>query len=245
MHPARPIAIALSLVAGLAQAASPVTIDEAPIRAGLKRMAPKLVIDRIAPSPVQGVVEVTTGSRIYYVSLDGSILIHGSMLRTHDSVDLSEIRRGELRATAIDALPGEARVRYSPAAPAEDRVVVFTAVDCGYCRRFHQNIDGYLGQGIAVDYVMIPLAGPGSDADRVSRSVYCAADRQAAFTAATFGHSFDTGSCESNTEYAAGVDLARMLEIRTTPTVVAADGRILGGYLDPAQLKQRLAETIE
>lgn len=232
--------VALCLFAGPAQAAEgrATPLDEAPIRAGLARIAPQMPIERISPSAVPGLAEVSTGSQIYYISLDGSVLIHGSMLRTRDGVDLSEIRRSELRAAAIDALPADARVRYAPSSAAKHRVTVFTAVDCGYCRRFHAGIEGYLAEGIAVDYVMIPLAGPGSEADRTSSRVYCADDRQAAFTAATEGLPFEAPDCRS--AYPEGVALAQRLAVGTTPTIVTADGRIVGGFLEPAQLKQRL-----
>ena len=237
MRPVLLISLVLSLATGLARAEAP-ALDEAPIRAALARLAPQLQIERIAPAPLPGMAEVSAGGQVYYVSLDGRHLLHGSLLRTTDGVDLSEIRRSELRAAALDQLPAEARIRYAPQSPAEHRVTVFTAVDCGYCRRFHADIDAYLAAGIAVDYVMIPLAGPGSPAEQIVRRVYCASDRQAAFTAATIGEAFDAADCES--AYPQGVELARRLGFGTTPTIVAADGRVLGGYLDPTQLKQRL-----
>jgi thiol:disulfide interchange protein DsbC len=228
--------VTLGLVASAQSADS--ALDEAPIRAALARLAPQLVIDRIAVAPMPGMVEVSAGGQVYYVSLDGQHLLHGSLLRTADGVDLSEIRRSELRAVAIDALPAEARIRYAPQSPAKHRVTVFTAVDCGYCRRFHADIENYLAQGIAVDYVMIPLAGPGSPAETISRQVYCAADRQAAFTAATVGQPFEAPACDSS--YPQGLALAQRLGFGTTPTIVAEDGQVLGGYLDPTQLLQKL-----
>ncbi|MCK7593310.1 DsbC family protein [Pseudomarimonas salicorniae] len=222
---------------GLALGAEP-ELDEAPIRSALTRLAPQLQIERIAPAPLAGLAEVSAGGQVYYVSLDGRHLLHGSLLRTADGVDLTEIRRSALRAAAIDALPLDARIRYAPKSPAEHRVTVFTAVDCGYCRRFHADIEGYLAAGIAVDYVMIPLAGPGSPAETLSRRVYCASDRLGAFTAATHGTAFEAPDCDS--AYPQGVELAKRLGFGTTPTIVAEDGRVLGGYLDPTQLKQRL-----
>ena len=143
-----------------------------------------------------------------------------------------------LRAAALASLPQDARIGYAPQSPSKHRVTVFTAVDCGYCRRFHADIDGYLARGIAVDYVMIPLAGPGSEAERVSKAVYCASDRQAAFTEATMGQPVTADECESR--YSDGVSLAQRLGITSTPTIVGPDGKVLGGYLAPAQLEARL-----
>lgn len=212
--------------------------DEDAIRAALARLAPGTAVESIRPAGLPGLAEVVVGGQVVYLSDDGRLLLNGSLLRTADGVDLSEIRRSELRAAALDALPASARIGYAPQSPAKHRVTVFTAVDCGYCRRFHADIDGYLARGIAVDYVMIPLAGPGSEAERVSQAVYCAADRQAAFTAATLGQPVDAPTCASS--YAAGLATAQRLGIGTTPTIVGPDGRVLGGYLDPAQLEARL-----
>lgn len=215
--------------------------DPAAIRAALQRLAPTARVESIRATALPGLAEVVADGQVVYVSADGSLLLKGSLLRTTDGVDLSEIRRSELRAVALDALPAEARIRFAPQSPAQHRVTVFTAVDCGYCRRFHADIEDYLARGIAVDYVMIPLAGPGSDAERISRSVYCAADRQSAFTAATHGQPFEAPDCSSS--YDQGLAVARRLGVTTTPTIVAADGSVLGGYLAPEQLQSRLADA--
>lgn len=234
MSPRLLLSLSLALIAGVAQAAP----DEATIRAALARLAPTASVDSVRPSSLPGLAEVVVDGQVVYVSDDGSLLFNGSLLRTADGVDLSEIRRSELRAAALDALPAAARIGYAPQSPAKHRVTVFTAVDCGYCRRFHADIEGYLARGIAVDYVMIPLAGPGSEAERVSQAVYCAADRQAAFTAATLGQPVEAPVCESR--YADGLAVAQRLGVTTTPTIVGPDGKVLGGYLDPAQLEARL-----
>lgn len=228
------LSLSVALIASGAQAAP----DEAAIRAALARLAPTANVDSVRASSLPGLAEVVVDGQVVYVSDDGRLLFNGSLLRTADGVDLSEIRRSELRATALDALPAAARIAYAPQSPAKHRVTVFTAVDCGYCRRFHADIEGYLARGIAIDYVMIPLAGPGSEAEKVSQAVYCAADRQSAFTAATVGQPVEAAPCESR--YADGLAVAQRLGVTTTPTIVGPDGKVLGGYLDPAQLEARL-----
>lgn len=231
-------AIVLSIASAVgmtAVTAVDAAVDEAAIRATLSRLAPDTRVDRIRPSGIPGMVEVVVGADVLYVSDDGRHVIRGTLVDASAGVDLTERSRTELRAAALAALPADARIRFEPQTPAARRVTVFTAVDCGYCRRFHNAIDAYLAAGIAVDYVLIPLGGPGSESDRISARVHCAKDRQAAFTAATFGNPFEADDCES--AYQRGVELAGALGIISTPTILGSDGRKLGGYLTPAQLR--------
>jgi thiol:disulfide interchange protein DsbC len=225
------IAFAIGLAIAAPADAAP---NEAAIRAAVAKLAPGARIEQIRPSSLAGVSEVVVGADVLYVSDDGRHLIRGSLVDTTVEIDLTERTRIELRAAALAALPADALVRFEAASPATRRVTVFTAVDCGYCRRFHAQIDAYLAAGITIDYVLLPLGGPNSESDRVSARVHCAKDRQAAFTAATFGNVFDADDCESS--YRRGIELADAFGINTTPTIIGTDGRKLGGYLTPAQL---------
>jgi thiol:disulfide interchange protein DsbC len=214
--------------------------DDNAIRAALGKLAPDARIERIRASAMPGLAEVVVGGgQVLYVSNDGRHVINGSLLDASSATDLTELTRAELRARAVAGLPAESLIRYEPKQPTGDRVTVFTAIDCGYCRRFHADIEAYLAAGIAVDYVLIPLGGPNTAAYTTSAGVYCAADRHDAFTAATFGQPFEPTDCGSMA-FPHAVALARSLGIQSTPTILGADGRRLGGYLTPAQLRAEL-----
>ncbi|MFO1474620.1 MAG: thioredoxin fold domain-containing protein [Lysobacterales bacterium] len=45
---------------------------------------------------------------------------------------------------------------------AKHAVVVFTDVECGFCRKFHSQIADYNKAGITVEYMAFPRAGIGS-----------------------------------------------------------------------------------
>lgn len=208
------------------------------VREAVGRIAPGVPITTIQETPVAGIVEVHAGERVLYVSSDGLHAFDGALIDTKNGRDLTENSRALRRAQALAELPEKAKIRFGTA-DAAHRVTVFTAIDCGYCRKFHTQIGDYLAEGISVDYVLIPLGGTGSAADQVSRQVYCADDSQTAFTTATNGGTVDAPlSCPSG--YSLAVATAAMLGISRTPTIVAPSGEILGGYLTPAQLRERL-----
>src|SRR5690606_27939904 len=72
-----------------------------------------------------------------------------------------------------------------------------------------------------VEYVFLPLdIHPG--ADKKAEAVWCAKDRNAAFTAAMSGA--DTGSATCANPVAESTLLARQIGISGTPTLLAPDG---------------------
>jgi thiol:disulfide interchange protein DsbC len=224
-----------------ALAGQPLTTDITPAdreaaTAALSRLAPQLSVQAVRRTPMSGVLEVEAGGELLYLSEDGRHLLQGSLIDTVARVDLTEARRKQQRRDALGELSEHQVVRFEAEAP-QHRVTVFTALECGYCKRFHSQIQDYLEAGISVDYVLIPMRGEGSEADLNGARLYCATDRQDAFTRATAGQRIEGPMCESG--YAEGKALAGRLGIRNTPSIVLADGSV-SGYLDVPQLEQQL-----
>jgi thiol:disulfide interchange protein DsbC len=87
--------------------------------------------------------------------------------------------------------------------------------------------------------VLYPRNGPASRTWKTSEKVWCAKDRGSALTAAKQGQAFESASCDAsmiNQHYALGRDIG----LSGTPAIVFEDGTLVGGYLPPAQLSQRL-----
>lgn len=205
--------------------------------AALARVAPQLSVDAVRTTPMQGLIEVEASGHLLYLSADGRHLLQGSLIDTLERVDLSERRRQQTRGEALEALDPSLSIGFE-SADERHRVTVFTALDCGYCRRFHDDIEAYREAGISVHYVLLPLAGDGSESDLTGARVFCAADRQDAFTRATRGERIEGPMCESG--YPQGKALAARLGIRNTPTIVRADGST-SGYQSPTELSAALA----
>ena len=52
-------------------------------------------------------------------------------------------------------------------------LTVFTDVDCGYCRKFHNEIDQYNNLGISIKYLAFPRAGIDSESYTKMVSAWC------------------------------------------------------------------------
>lgn len=225
---------------GLAQASESSDVARrGVVEEALARIAPQLEVEAVREAPMPGLIEIEAGGQLFYLSADGRHLLQGSLIDTVERVDLSERRRQHTRREALSALPPEQTIAFE-ADEAKHRVTVFTALDCGYCRRFHADIEAYREAGISIDYVLLPLAGEGSEADRTGARLFCAADRQDAFTRATRGEPIEGPMCKSG--YGEGKALAARLGIRNTPTIVRADGSV-SGYQTPTELLASLSAS--
>lgn len=195
----------------------------------------------ITKSPVEGWYMIQKSSVVAYISEDGKYLLQGDMIDLEANLNLSEEARNDGRRELMSSVQDSDAIIFSPDEP-KYSVTVFTDVDCTYCRRLHNQIDEYLDQGIEIRYLLYPRNGPTSRSWSTSENVSCARDKQAALTSAKADESFEVLRCDS-TMVAEHYALGREVGLSGTPAIVLDDGTLIGGYVPPAQLKQRLDQS--
>jgi thiol:disulfide interchange protein DsbC len=211
--------MALLAVSALAMAAD----GEKTARDAIHSLLPMAIIDEVVKSDLPGFYEVIVSGQVTYVTEDGKYLLQGKLYDVPLKKDLTSARIATMREEALAKLPESKVMLFAPENP-KHTVTVFTDVDCPYCRQFHKQIAEYNRLGIAVRYVLYPLdIHPG--ADKKAAAVWCAKDRNAAYTAAMNGQDPGTGSCTN--PVAETKALGETLGINATPTVLAEDGTMV------------------
>ena len=207
----------------------------------LKQLNPKIRVDRIGVAPIPGFREVVAGGQVVYVSDDGKYLFQGGLLDVAKRKDMSESALARVRADVLKTLPMADRIVYSPVGAAKYKVVVLTDVECGYCRKFHNDLAEYTKRGIEVQYLAFPRAGLGSPDYRKMVSVWCADDRRKALTDAKNDRAVPPRTCKTpvDMQYNAG----QRMGLEGTPMLLTTDGEFLGGYLPPDVLLQRMQQV--
>lgn len=233
----------LSLIAALALFfASPLVhaadSGEATARAAVQKLVSGKTIDAFEKSPVPGYYQAIVGSQLLYVSEDGRYLLQGTLYDADAKLDLTAKRLAKVNVAKLDAYPASKRISFAPQSKPKYKVTVFTDIDCGYCRKMHSHIDEYIARGIQVDYLFFPRSGPGTPSFSKAESVWCAKDQKKAFTAAKAGANPEPLQCVNPVaeEYQLGISVG----VDGTPSVFAADGSKIGGYLTPDQLQAQL-----
>lgn len=224
-------------------APAPVAVDApsgspaAEARDAILSINPRVSIESVSDAPLPGFQEVVVSGQVLYVSNDGRYVLQGSLFDAREKRDLSQAGLSKLRQRLLSEVPEDQRIIFAPANP-KYTVSVFTDVECGYCRRLHEEIAEYNKRGIAIEYLAYPRMGPGSDDFRLMESVWCASDRKQALTDAKAGRRVDTKACEN--PVAAHYALGQRVGLTGTPMIIAADGTQMPGYMPPDQLLEAL-----
>ena len=191
-------------------------------------------------SVVDGLYAVSIGSEVIYVSKDGKFLIRGEIYDLQNSVNVTEEKRVLGRLDVMQSLDEETMIIYEPK-KIKHTITIFTDIDCGYCRKFHQQIGDYLDLGIRVRYLSFPRTGPDTVSWEKAQSVWCSKNRQDSLDRAKQGKNIDSVFCfDSPVEK--HYNLGSVFNISGTPTIVTEKGKIIVGYLPPESLLFRLTE---
>lgn len=210
------------------------------IAATVAKMAPHASVQTIVPMPIAGLYQVVVQGQVLYMTGDGRYVIQGDAFDVATRTPLNSLTLNRLRREAIAKLSPGQTIRFAPANP-KYTVTVFTDIDCPYCRAFHANMAKMNDLGIAVDYLFWPRSGLSTPSAQKAVDVWCAGDRHAALTQAFEGQTPHNETCQSPVahDFNLGVDLG----VDGTPTVIADNGAVLGGYVDPLELLRRLRQA--
>jgi len=191
-------------------------------------------------SVVDGLYAVSIGSEVIYISKDGKFLIRGEIYDLQNSVNVTEEKRVLGRLDLMQSLDEETMIIYEPK-KIKHTITIFTDIDCGYCRKFHQQIGDYLDLGIRVRYLSFPRTGPDTESWEKAQSVWCSKNRQDSLDRAKQGKKIDSVFCfDSPVEK--HYNLGSVFNISGTPTIVTEKGKVIVGYLPPESLLFRLTE---
>jgi thiol:disulfide interchange protein DsbC len=151
--------------------------------------------------------------------------------------DLTETAKSGLRKELIADIDASKQITFTPPEPTHE-LMVFTDIDCGYCRKLHAQVEEYNQQGIAIHYMAFPRAGIGSRSYEKFVAVWCADDQRDAMTQAKLGSEPDPDQCDNPIaeQYQLGVALG----VTGTPALLTASGQLIPGYVPPDQLRKRL-----
>lgn len=193
----------------------------------------------IAESPLPGILQVRLGSDIVYMTDDGRYLLQGRVLDLDTREDITDQAKSEIRQELIDGIDYGKLISYGPE-DSEFEIIVFTDVDCGYCRRLHQQVEEYNDAGIRINYAAFPRAGTGSETFRKMTSVWCSDDKQAAMDLAKGGGTPEPAECDApvSEQY----QLGQAVGVTGTPALVTPGGDLIPGYVPPNDLRVRLEQ---
>ena len=205
--------------------------DEASLRKAIEVAYPKLKVDSIIKTPYAGLYEVFAGGQIVYTDEKLSFLIaEGRLVDTKSKRDITSERMDELNKIDFATLPLDQAIKVVKGNGSR-KLVVFSDPDCPFCKRLEQkelvNIND-----VTIYTFLFPLEQLHPDAGNKARAIWCSADKAKAWEDWALNNQLpakSNASCDTPLDKVA--DLAKRLNVVSTPTLFFVDGkRMLGAY---------------
>lgn len=229
----------LSSIVGLNTSLAGVKDDKAGIKAMLAEKMPDLKVTEVNKTAVPGLYEVIMPPRIFYASADARYLFTGDMIQVSSGENVTSTQRDKVRADAVEQLGEGSMIIFAPK-KVKHTITVFTDIDCGYCRKLHNEMAKYNEKGIKVRYLAFPRAGIGSASFKKAEAVWCAKDRNQAMDQAKSGKTVATKTCDNPIRK--HYKLGEMIGVRGTPAIMMESGQLVPGYVPADRLYQGLEE---
>jgi thiol:disulfide interchange protein DsbC len=228
-----PLALAaILMLAATAQA------NESVIRKALTQQFLGANIASVQKTPYSGLFEVYLDGQLIYVDAKAQYVFSGDVIDLKQRSNLTQARLNQLQAVKWDSLPlGDALK--SVKGNGARKLVVFSDVDCPYCRKFEAELAKV--DNITVYTFLYPIEGLHPKAVQTSKQVWCAPDRNKAWEQYITRGSVpnNDGKCANPVE--ATIALGAKLKVSGTPTIIFANGQRVPGMVPAAQLEKLLA----
>jgi thiol:disulfide interchange protein DsbC len=222
------------------------------IRERLQQARPDIDVGEIRPSPIDGLYQVqVVGGPVLYVTPKGDMMIVGDLLAIGPG-GFSRVEDPflvEKRRKVLAALDPADTIAFKPEGETKAVVYVFTDVDCGFCRRLHQQIEtyrdgreqlpGYRDLGIEIRYLAYPRAGVNSGSGEKLVTAWCSEDPQGTMDQLKHLRPVTSKACDDH-PVAEHFRLGAEIGVTGTPALLLSDGSLVAGYVPPAELARML-----
>ena len=186
-----------------------------------------------------GVFEVVMGANLAYVDETGQFFLFGHLYDMKTQRDLTAERKDSLARVEFASLPLADAVKEVRGTGART-LAIFSDPDCPYCRRLEAEMKSLTD--VTIYTFLMPIASLHPEARGKAIAVWCSEDRVAAWHALMWrDETISAKECPHPVDR--NVALGERLGISGTPTLVAADGRVLPGATSNAQIEAWLARS--
>ena len=152
----------------------------------IRTLVPNAKTIAVSETPIAGILQVQINIDIVYVTENGQYLLQGQIMDIDTRTNITDQAKSGIRMGLLAELKRDEQISFEPEKSKYD-LLVFTDLDCGYCRKLHNQMDEYNEEGIAIHYLAFPRAGVGSASYDKYVSVWCADDQREALTLAKNG----------------------------------------------------------
>lgn len=163
-----------------------------------------------------------------YIDFSKRYLVSGNVIRLDDGENLTRKRSEQMNRIDVGKIP-LADALLLGSASAKTQIIVFTDPECPYCKKLHDELKEVVRRDPEVAFLikLYPLKMHPNAYD-ISKSIVC--NNSMEYLELSFaGKPVPAPNCEIPV-IDQTIALAKELGIRSTPTLIMPDGRIIPGY---------------
>jgi thiol:disulfide interchange protein DsbC len=206
-----------------------VNADEASVKKAVESAYPKFKVESVTKTPFAGLYEVFMAGQIIYTDDKMTFLIaEGRLVDPKTKKDITGERLDELTKIDFSSLPLEQAIKVVKGNGSR-KLVVFSDVDCPYCKRLERNELANITDVTIYTY-LYPLQQLHPDAPAKSKAIWCAPNRVVAWQDWIMNDQLPkaaSNSCPVPLEKVA--DLAKKIGVTSTPTLIFSNGKRMMG----------------
>lgn len=207
------------------------------VKKGLAERFPEVKPDRIVKAPVGNLWEVQAGTDVFYTDEKVTYLVLGALVDAKTRRNYTEDSIKKLTAIKWSDLPLDLAVK-TVRGNGERKLAVFEDPNCGYCKKFMQEIKGV--DNVTIYHFLYPILSP--DSLEKTKAVWCSPDKSKAWLewmvdskAPAAGNVCDTSAIDKTLAF------GQKFRVTGTPAIILEDGERIPGAIPPKVLEDKWA----
>jgi thiol:disulfide interchange protein DsbC len=215
---------------------------QARLKAKVAAAIPHMAVVGVENGPFAGIYAVKLNNGpVLYTDASGDFFVAGDLYKIEGTklVNIEELARQKDRAPLLAAQNPNDMIVFPAAGATKASIYVFTDVDCGYCRKLHQEVPALNAAGVEVRYLAYPRAGIRSESYNKLARAWCSDNPTETLTRLKNGEHIGGAVCSDN-PIANQFQLGGNLGVRGTPAIFLSTGELISGYRPAPELLQML-----
>jgi thiol:disulfide interchange protein DsbC len=193
-------------------------------------------IDSLKKTPYLGLYEVVVGDEVFYTDEKADYFFFGHVIDTKTRVSMTNERIQEIKAArrvSLDSLPLQHAIKIVKG-DGKRKLAIYTDPNCPYCKQLEKELVNVTN--ITIYTLLYPVLNGSME---LSKKIWCSKNQIKAWDDFMLKGVAPSGKdCETPLE--ALVKSGRENKVSGTPTLIFADGSIVGGMIPAAVIEEKL-----